>query len=259
MAHRPQVGRRILSREIHDHHERAAAADVPKEQVAEPLALVRALDQSGHVGDHEALLALCDPEVGHDRGERIGRDLRPRGRELRKERRLPRVRQSDESDVGDRSKLDVQPLLLADLACLRASRYAVLRSRERRVAPPAPPSACDDGARSLADEVGQQPVFVLDAGSVRNRDPEIATRSSGSIRPGARLAALGLLVRMVGEPREVPHPAGDLEQDGAAVSAVSAVRTAPGLVGLAVQGRRAVASSAGPDEHGHVVDEAHRL
>ena len=57
--------------------------DVPQELVAEPVALVRAFDQPGHVGDDEAaIVAQRDhAEVRRQRGERIVGDLRLRRRD----------------------------------------------------------------------------------------------------------------------------------------------------------------------------------
>ena len=83
-----EVGQRVaagLERRAVEHvHERRAALDVAEELEAEPLALARALDEPGHVGDGEADVAgLHDAEVRVERRERVVGDLRaarPRSR-----------------------------------------------------------------------------------------------------------------------------------------------------------------------------------
>jgi hypothetical protein len=59
-----------------DVHQGRAALDVPQEVVAETLALARAGDQAGHVGDDELRVArLGHAEVGDEGREGVVRDL----------------------------------------------------------------------------------------------------------------------------------------------------------------------------------------
>ena len=92
----------MFARRVDQVHQRAAALDMAEEAVAEPVAFVRALDQAGNVGEHEvAVVDLHHAEAGMQRGEGIVGDLRPRRRDGGEQRRLARVRQPDEADVGD--------------------------------------------------------------------------------------------------------------------------------------------------------------
>ncbi len=62
-----------------------AALDVAQEGQAEALALARALDQTGHVGDRVADLPRLDhAEVRAEGGERVVGDLGPGGRQSRR-------------------------------------------------------------------------------------------------------------------------------------------------------------------------------
>ena len=82
--------------------ERAAALDMAEKPVAETVALVRALDQAGNVGEHE--VAPVDPDDAETRmegGERIVGDLGLGGGDGGEEGRFARVRQTDETGVGD--------------------------------------------------------------------------------------------------------------------------------------------------------------
>jgi hypothetical protein len=63
---------------------------------------------------------------------------------------------------------------------------------------------------------------------------------------------------MVGEPREVTHARGHLEDDVAAPAAVAAVGAAAGLVRLAQDRRRPVAAVPPARQHGQLVHEGHR-
>ena len=75
------------ARHVDQVNQHLRALDVAQELVAEPVALVRAFDQPGHVGDDEAAIAAerDDAEVRRQRGERVVGDLRlapPRSRAI---------------------------------------------------------------------------------------------------------------------------------------------------------------------------------
>ena len=96
------VGAGIGARRVHEMDERAAALDMAQEPVAEAVALMRALDQAGYVGEHE--VAPVDPddaETGMEGGEWIVRDFGLGGGDGGEEGRFAGVRQTDETCVGD--------------------------------------------------------------------------------------------------------------------------------------------------------------
>ena len=71
------VGERIVGGHVEDVHQDAGALDVAQELVAEADALTCALDESGHVGGDEGVVAeVDDTEFGLEGGERVGGDLR---------------------------------------------------------------------------------------------------------------------------------------------------------------------------------------
>ena len=150
--------RRAGVEQVHDH---ARALDVTQEAVAEPRALARALDQSRDVRDDEAALAgLRDAELRHERRERIGRHARARGREAAQQRRLARVREADETDVGQQLEREPQLARRAGPAALGEVRRLARRRGEVRVAAPAAPAARDDAALAVVLQVGEQPLAV---------------------------------------------------------------------------------------------------
>ncbi len=68
---------RMLAGAVDQMQQHAAALDMAEEAVAQPRALVRALDQAGNVGEHETAAVDVDhAELRMQRGEGIVRDLR---------------------------------------------------------------------------------------------------------------------------------------------------------------------------------------
>src|SRR5438270_13736768 len=109
---------------------------MPQELVTEPEATMRALDQSRNVGDDEAAIfaKADDAEVRRQCGERIIRNFRTRRRDARDQRGLARVREPDKADVGEKLQLETQEFLFAFATWFVASRRAIGRRGEARVA-----------------------------------------------------------------------------------------------------------------------------
>ncbi|CAH0327828.1 hypothetical protein SRABI128_06503 [Microbacterium sp. Bi128] len=106
-----EVGERVATgverRAVQDVDECRAALDVTEELQAQALALARAFDESGHVGDREADVAgLHDAEVRVQRRERVVGDLGPRGGDGGDEARLTGRREADQRHIGDGLELE---------------------------------------------------------------------------------------------------------------------------------------------------------
>src|SRR5207248_8828728 len=99
-------------------------------------ASVGALDQARQIGQHETatVLVLHDAEMWLQRREWIVRDLGTCAREARDERRLARVRESHQSDVGQEPQLQLDASLFALGARLRETRRLQRRGGEVHVA-----------------------------------------------------------------------------------------------------------------------------
>ena len=85
---RVEVVERIAAgepRDVEQVHQHRGAREVAEEARAEAVARVRALDQPGHVGEHEAALVVDahHAEVRDERRERIVGDARARRRDRR--------------------------------------------------------------------------------------------------------------------------------------------------------------------------------
>ena len=168
---RERIAAGLERRAVEDVDERRAALDVAEELEAEPLALARALDEAGHVGDGEADVAgLHDAEVRVERREGVVGDLRARGRDRGDEARLAGGREADERDIRDGLQLEDDIALPAGRAEQREAGRLALRVRERRVAETADAAGCDDEAHAGLDHVDERLAGgVLDHGADRAR------------------------------------------------------------------------------------------
>ena len=127
-------------RHVHQVDQHLRPLDVAQELVAEAVARVRAFDQAGHVGHHEAAVVAQrdDAEVRRQRRERVVGDLGPRRRDARDQRGLARVGEPDQADVGEQLQLQAQvprprPARPARRAAGRDwSRWRTARCRVRR-------------------------------------------------------------------------------------------------------------------------------
>src|SRR5581483_7967916 len=142
-------------RRVDDVHDEARSLDVTQELLSEAGALARSLDEPGDVGDHElARVESSDAEIRSERGERVGRDLRPRARQRREQARLPRVGQAGEADVRDEPELELELARLALLAIRRDAGGAPRARRETRVAASADAALRDDDLGTIRGEIG---------------------------------------------------------------------------------------------------------
>ena len=118
----------VFAGPVDEMQQHAAALDVAEEAVAEPDAVMRALDQSRQVGEHEfAIVDAHHAELRMQRGERIVGDLRLGGADRRKERRLAGIRQADQAGVGDQLQPQPYGSLFAGQARIGAARRAIGR------------------------------------------------------------------------------------------------------------------------------------
>ena len=92
--------------------------------MSEAEAAMRAFDQSGHVGDHEAaiLTESHHAEIRHERREWVIGNLRPRRGNARDHRRLAGVGKTDETHVSEQLQLETHVLDFAGLSRLAPPR-----------------------------------------------------------------------------------------------------------------------------------------
>ena len=224
-------------------------------------ALARALDQPGDVGHDEPLGVVAgDAEVRRERGERVVRDLGLGGGEPREQRGLARVRQPDESDVGDGAELEPEALVLAVLSRLGRPLHAVAGTGEARRClvrpdrrgrrPPArlrPRGRRRDPARRTTTVPSGTGSTHVGGRRRRPRRPCVRGRRGPPSGGGGRRATTGRAPRVetskTTDPPSPPSPPSGPPR---------------GLNGSECSDAEPSPPRPGPGEHGALVDERHR-
>ena len=213
-------------------HEHLRPLDVAQELMAEAVTFVRALDQAGQSATTKlrSSLSVTTPRFGASVVNGIVGDLRPRRRDARDQRRLAGVREADQADVGEQLELQREELLFAGLTGFGPARGAIGRRDEPRVAAPAAPALGDEHALALFREIRKQAQLVALSGLLEhqrtdgNGDLEIRGRLTRPVGSLAVVAAARLEFGMKAEVDEGVLGGGRDDEDGAAVTAVPAVR-----------------------------------
>ncbi len=243
----------IAIRTVDDVDEDASALHVAKERVAQTGPGARAFDQTGNVRDGGPAVVFHaqveHAQVRFQRRERIVGDLGQGRGQSREQRRLARVRQTDQSDVGDEPKLEADPALLARFAHLGVARGLVRGSREVDVAEPAPAASGDHqgllGRHEVAQELAR--VAVEDARPRRHLEHQVVARLAVLLLAGAAAAGRGLEVVGVAEVAQARLARIDGQVDGTAPAAVAAVGAAARHVGFVPERGRSIAAVAASD------------
>ena len=145
-----------------------AAFNVTEEEVTKPPALGRAFDEARNVGHDEFyVIDADDAEIWVKRGKRIVRNLGPRIRGRRQERRLARIWQTQQTCIGDEFQTQPDRALDAFLAGVRAAWCLVGRGLKPQVAPAAIAAFGEQYAFTDLSEVRDQRllVFIKDFGA----------------------------------------------------------------------------------------------
>ena len=236
----------VAAREIHDVHDESRTLDVAKELVPQALALARALDEAGDVGDDEGagLPGANDAEVGHERREGIVGDLGARRAHARDERGLAHARHAHEGGICHELHLELDPVLEGRLALLREGGRSANRGDEVDVALTARAAGTHDdtlagmrevrdlipGGHGLGGELGHNRA----ARNLENEVLAVTAVLTRSLAMGASLSAEVVLEAIVDERGELRVA---LENDVAASATVAAVRAALGYESLAPERR----------------------
>ena len=191
--------RSVERREIDQMHDRLGSLDVTQEIVTETGSVACALDQTRNVRKNHPSIArqLGDAELRLAGGERISADLgrRPTGRV--QQRRLTRVGQPDESDIGDQLQFKPQRALHR-IATRSAFRGRLMRrSLESIVAQPALPALGDHDLLTFIKNVRHEIAGfqVADHGSQRHADKQIRAVATVTLLARALFARNGEAMR----------------------------------------------------------------
>src|SRR6185295_16599313 len=237
------------------------ALEMLEELDAEPCARRGAFDQARDVRNHEAAVVADThhAELRMQRRERVVRYLRPRGRKRARERRLARVRRTEQPDIGEQLERELQMPRFARAAAPELARCAIHARLEAGIAATAVPALRDEQALTVARKVAQRfaGIEVADLRALRHLDQEVGARRAGHILPRAAAASLGAESTPHAEVGKRVHAFARYEIDAAAVAAVAAVRAAARDELLAAEAHAAVAAGASLHTDVRFVDKFH--
>ena len=249
-------------RAIHQMQQHRAAFDMGQELVAQPAPLARAFDQAGNVGHHEFLAVdPDDAKVRHQRGEGVIRDLRPRVRGGGKEGRLARIRQPQQSRIGDQLQPQPQGALHPLLAGVGAARRLVGGALELQVAPAAIAAARQQHTLARRGQVGDERLFVLveDLGAHRHLQHDVLAGLAGALAAHAVLARPRKEMLLIAKVDQRVQPLDRLGPDRSAVATVTAIGAAELDILVAPEADAAAAAAARADVDFGQVEEFHRV
>src|SRR5207244_11457861 len=146
----------------------------------------------------------------------------------RGQRRLARVGEAEKTGVGDETQVQPQPPLLALPAGLGLAGRAVAVGEEGLVALPPAPAVDEEEPFAIDQHLAQ----LLPGGLVgghragRNRDEDVGTAGARAVGRPAVLAAFGAVFGVVAQGQERVLVGHGVQEDAAAVAAVTPVGAA---------------------------------
>ena len=220
----------VFTARIDQMDQRGATLDMAKETVANTGAFVGAFDQAWNIREHKALAlaGVDDAQIGMQRGEGIGCDLRVGPAAGRQEGRLARIGQTHQPRVRDEFQAQPQPALLALLAGLGVARGLLARCLEMGIALAAASAARQQHLHALFGHVGEHFLVVLveDLRAHRHFQDDILAIGAGAVCARAINAALSLEMLLVAVVDERVEPVHGLCPYIAALAAIPAIGTA---------------------------------
>src|SRR6185437_2099199 len=233
-------------RNIDEMQQQLRALDVSQETIAQTSASVRALNQSGNIGDHEStkVTEIDNTKMRLQSRERIISDLRSRRGDSRDKRRLSRIRKTNQTNVREQLQLELHIQLFTLAARLMVARRAIRRSRKVGVAETAAATARRQPAITVVTQVVQQVTCarVKDLCSNWNPNNQVFAVMARAIRSLAVQTTLGDVAGVVTQMQQCVQRSIRDEDLIAATAAVSARWTTAGHKLLAPESRNTVTS-----------------
>src|SRR6185503_13509287 len=164
---------------------------------------MRALDQSGYVGDHEStkVTEIYYTEMRLQCRERVIGNLRTRGRDSRDKCRLSRIRKTNQTNIREQLQLELKVQLFTLASGLMVARGAIRRGCKVRVSKTAAAAACSQPAIAVVTQVVQQITrrSIKDLCSDWNANNQVFTSATGAIGSLAMQATRRNVARVVAQ------------------------------------------------------------
>ena len=131
---------------VHDVDNDACSLDMSQEFVSESYTLCSAFDKTRHIRDDEtsSVTEINNPQIGLNRCERIGGNLRFGVRHTGQEGRFSGIRKTYKADIRDQFKLHYDIQIQGSLSGFRILRCLIGRRGKVHISPAAA-SASEDG------------------------------------------------------------------------------------------------------------------
>ena len=218
--------------------------------------LVRALDQSGDIRNSGAArrAEYQNADMRLQRGERIVRDLGPRGGELRQQRGFARVRKADQAGIRDGAQLEHEVSLFSRRA-RRAFARSLIDGRFEMVVPlPATSAFAENEGISDIGKIDHMllhslAIFIFDKladdQTGRHAKDAVLARPAGAELALTRVTGLGDEFAVEEKSAQAVGAVIHHEHDVAAIASVAAIRSALGPELAAMKMNDAIAALPG--------------
>ena len=204
--------------------------------MAQPLALARALNKAGDVGNDVRIFAgTHHAEVWHERGKRVVSDLGTGGTHARNERRLTHRGKAHERGIGHKLHLELNPVLLGRFAQLSERGRAAHRRHKVGIAQATGTAGRHDDALAIVHQVGNLEHRGLRLGGelahhgthrdLKNQVLAALAIATSALAVRAALGAEVMLKTVIDQRRQLSI---GLDDDIAATTAVAAIGAALG-------------------------------
>src|SRR6185312_5277044 len=248
-------------RHVDQMQQQARARDVLEELDAEPRTFRRTFDQSGNVGDHEALIGADahHAQMRLQRGERIVRNPRRGGGHRAYKSGFSRIRKTEHADIGQHLELQAQLAHLAWRARHGLARRAIRRTLEYRVAGAALAAHGNFQALAMLRQVADHFLGIdVDHGRTdRYPDDLVFAALAGHLAAHAVLATLGAEAALMTKVDQRVEAFVGYQPHVATIAAMATVGPAERNEFLAPETDAAVAAVAGVYGDFSFVDEFH--
>ena len=248
-------------RKIDQVRQQARALDVAQELDAQARARVRAFDEAGQVGHHEAaeIVQLDHAQIGFERGEGVIGDLGAGGGNARDQRGFSGVGKADQADISQQLQLEAQALFLAGASGLVLGGGLVGGRGAARVAASAAPAARGQEALPGFGEIEQARAggIGVDHGPDRHQHVDRFAIGARAVAAFPVASAFGAMFRVKTELQQRVLMNGRYQENVAAASAIAARRAAARDVLLPPESHAAVAAVAGFHQDARLVEKQH--
>jgi hypothetical protein len=198
-----------------------------EELMAETTSFRRTFDQSGDIGNNERLpfIHTDDAEVRHEGREGIVGDLGAGGADAGDQGRLPGIRKSYQTDIGEELQLQHHRSFLTGTSPLRIARRLIGRGGEPAIATATVAMPCHHNPLPILHQIGDHFPALRVADDRPDRNPHLDRLSilAALVRAATFMSILGGIFPLVAKVEKGVELAGGHEDHITAITAITAV------------------------------------